>query len=89
MITLKPNSKQARAWVRAYDLANYSCLEQVYRTYSRKKGLAYRACRKKMQDENGANFKIVSFNSMQFTAGWTTFEGIRIETRDNSYLIPW
>lgn len=89
MITLNPNSKRARAWVRAYDLAKYSCLEQVYRTYSREKGLAYRACFNMMRDECGENFKIVSFNSMQFTTGWTTFEGIRIETRDNSYLIPW
>lgn len=89
MRTLKPNSKHARKWVEAYYLAKYSCLEQVYRTYSREKGLAYRACRKMMQDENGKYFRIVSFNSTQFTAGWATEKGIRIVTRNNSFLIPW
>lgn len=89
MITLKPNSKKARSWVKAYDQAKYTTLEQVYITYSREKGLAYRECQRMMREEYGGNFKIISYNSMQFTAGWTTFEGLRIETRSNSYLIPW
>lgn len=89
MKTLSPNSKHAAYWRRAYDRSKHSTLEQVYITYSREKGLAYRYCRRQMDEEHGANFKIVSYNSMQFSAGWTTFEGLRIETRDNSYLIPW
>ena len=92
MKTLHPNSKEAIRWRKAYDRANkrgWFCLEQVYKTYSREKYIAYKRCQDAMVKEHGANFRIVSYNSMQFTAGWTTFEGIRIETKSNSYLIPW
>lgn len=70
-------------------MRGWFCLEQVYKTYSRDKYIAFKRCKDAMVEEGGANFRIVSYNSMQFTAGWTTFEGIRIETKSNSYLIPW
>lgn len=57
----------------AYDryLKSTACsLYDVYDSYSDAKAQAYDHCRQLMKDLNGHDFRIVSYNIMQFTAGF-------------------
>lgn len=80
--TAKGNSMIARArWNEGF------YLDDVYERCSRAKHEAWRWCFDKMTEENGRNFHIVSHNSFGFTVAWEVENGIRIETKDNSYLV--
>lgn len=62
-------------------------LWDVYGNFSRAKQNAWEWCFDRFTEENGSNFHIVSHNTFGFTVAWNVENGVRIETRDNSYLV--
>lgn len=86
--TLKPNTKRAESFVNAYNRSSDYCLGHVYGRYSHEKARAERDCMDKMSKENGFGYKILSYNTCQFTCGWQVENGLRVETACNSYFIP-
>lgn len=70
--------------------ANVNCgvyLHEVYGRFSEAKRKAWEWCAEQCAKENGWGFHICGHNSNTFTVAWETAEGVRMETRDNSYLI--
>lgn len=88
MTTLNPNTKRAENFVNAYNRSTDTTLRHCYGRYSWEKEHAEYDCRRKMDNENGFGFRILSYNTFQFTCGWVTSEGLRVETACGSYLIP-
>ena len=88
MLTLNPNTKKAQSLVETAMHFDGVHLYDVYDRYSRKKLDAYYACRDRCDSEDGNYFHICSCNTQTFSVAWFTDEGVRIETRDNSYFIP-
>lgn len=63
-------------------------LNQVYDKWSTAKQKAWDKCYDEYCRTDGAEgFSICSHNSFQFTCSWFTPDGMRLETRDNSYLV--
>lgn len=88
MITLHTTTKQGEKMFSDYFKAKYTSLRQCYNKYSILKQRAEEQCRDIMLQEGGYDFRIISFNTFQFTCGWRNkFGDVRIETANNSYLI--
>lgn len=87
MNILKSTTKKAQAFINAYENSNIHSLRECYENFSNSKYIAYKNCIILMRLNNGHDFRILSYNTFQFTCGWKTQDGYRIETRDNSYLI--
>lgn len=87
MKTIKSTTKQGENFVNAYKRSNYYTLRQVYGRFSWEKEHAEYNCINQMNIEGGEGFRILSANTFQFTCGWMTAEGLRVETACNSYLI--
>lgn len=63
-------------------------LNQVYDKWSTVKQKAWDKCYDEYCRTDGAEgFSICSHNSFQFTCSWFIPDGMRLETRDNSYLV--
>lgn len=64
-------------------------LQDVYGKCSKEKQKAWDDCFNKFRVLDGAHsFCICSHNSFQFSCSWIEADGsVRIETRDNSYLV--
>ena len=63
-------------------------LYQVYDKWSTAKQVAWDKCYDEYRNTDGAsNFSICSHNSFCFTCKWFTQDGMRLETRNNSYLV--
>lgn len=63
-------------------------LNQVYDKWSTAKQEAWDKCYDEYCRTDGAEqFSICSHNSFQFTCSWFIPDGMRLETRDNSYLV--
>lgn len=62
-------------------------MADCYKSYSTAKARAENACKRMMAQENGFEFRILSFNTFGFTCGWLTETGLRIETPTWSYFI--
>lgn len=69
-------------------------LSQIYSTFSEEKKKAMRYCKDKYAtDDNGKNFRIISYNTFCFSVAWDTMykldnlmvPGTHIETFKNSY----
>lgn len=88
MLTLNPNTKRAQSLVKTAMHFDGVHLYDVYDRYSRRKLEAYHTCRDLCDEEGGDYFHICSYNGFAFSVAWFTDEGVRIETRDNSYFIP-
>lgn len=89
MKTINKNTKTASRWISAYVRSRYSTLSQCYVNCSFAKRRAENECRSLMLADGGEDFRIISYNSMQFSCGWRLADGsLRIETASNSYLIP-
>ena len=54
-----------------YATSNNRTLHDVYGTFSQAKEKAYDYCLGLMRKYDGSNFKIISFNTFMFTAGFT------------------
>ncbi len=69
-------------------------LSQIYSTFSEAKNRGMRYCKDKYAtDDNGRNFRIISYNMFCFSVAWDTMyklddimiPGVHIETANNSY----
>lgn len=87
MKTLKIYSKKANAFIKAYWASDMYTLDEAYKSHSTAKENAYNYCRSLCQKEAGYDFRIISANTFQFTCGWRTYNALRIETANNSYII--
>lgn len=88
MKTLNPNTKKAKAFIEAYNVSNATELYHVYGKFSQKKELAMYICRQKCLNDGRYDLRILSANTFQFTCGWRIENNLRVETRNNSYIIP-
>lgn len=62
-------------------------LRQCYETYSWRKEMAYERCCKTYTEKNGYRFRIIGYNSMQFSVGFIFLKDdvkyFHYQTRDN------
>ena len=87
MQTIKPTTKRGQSFIDAYNDSRINSLRSCYCKYSKEKAKAENDCLSWMHQENGHNFKIISYCRNFFTCGWITDNGLRIETPTKSYLI--
>ena len=64
-----------------YELSEDYNLDNVYKSYSRNKSLAWDYCKDLMNEYNGHGLKVISHNLTMFTAGFI------YETCDGEYLM--
>lgn len=87
MKTYNANTKAAARLLNAYNRATARDLRDVYTKCSTAKTRAEYECRAAMIDENGEDFRILSYNTFGFSCGWMTADGLRVETPTNSYFV--
>lgn len=89
VIIVKSTTKKAQAMLE--NAKNYEgcTLNEIYGAYSFAKYQAFLNCLYKCQAENGRNFHITSHNTFGFSVAWEVADGVRIETPNNSYFIPY
>ena len=88
MKTINNNTKQAERYINAYNSSDIYSLNQAYGKPSTEKTRADYSCRMMMQQEGGHGYKIISYNTFQFSAAWISGNSLRIETACNSFIIP-
>lgn len=88
MKTINNNTKKAQAYIDAYNHSDIYSLNQAYGRPSTEKTRADYSCRMMMQEEGGHGYKIISYNTFQFSAAWIAGNALRIETACNSFVIP-
>ena len=88
MKTLNNTTKKAQAFINAYNRSNIFDLYEAYANPSTAKTRADYSCRMMMQEEGGHGYKIISYNTFQFSAAWIAGNALRIETAYNSFIIP-
>ena len=88
MKTINNNTKQAERYINAYNRSDIYSLNQAYGKPSTEKTRADYSCRMMMQQEGGHGYKIISYNTFQFSAAWISGNSLRIETACNSFIIP-
>ena len=88
MRTINNTTKQAERYINAYNRSNIYNLNQAYGKPSTEKTRADYSCRMMMQEEGGHGYKIISYNTFQFSAAWISGNSLRIETACNSFVIP-
>lgn len=88
MKTLNNNTKKAQAYINAYNRSQLYDLQDAYAKTSIAKIKADSNCRLMMHSEGGHGYKIISYNTFQFSAAWIAGNALRIETACNSFVIP-
>ena len=88
MKTINNNTKRAERYINAYNRSDIYSLNQAYGKPSTEKTRADYSCRMMMQQEGGHGYKIISYNTFQFSAAWISGNSLRIETACNSFIIP-
>ena len=88
MKTLNNNTKKAQAYINAYNRSDIFSLREAYANPSTAKTNADYSCRMMMQSEGGHGYKIISYNTFQFSVAWISGNSLRIETACNSFIIP-
>lgn len=88
MRTISKSSKKGQYYSRSYAKSQTFSVNTAYKSPSSKKIQAETLCMLEMAKERGRNYKVISSGCFNFTAAWETDKGLRIETRDNSYIIP-
>ena len=88
MKTINNNTKQAKYFINAYNRSDIFSLREAYANPSTAKTRADYNCRMMMQSEGGHGYKIISYNTFQFSAAWISGNSLRIETACNSFVIP-
>ena len=88
MKTINNNTQKARAYINAYNRSEIYSLNQAYGRPSTEKTRADYSCRMMMENEGGHGYKIISYNTFQFTVAWISANSLRIETACNSFVIP-
>lgn len=87
MKRIKKSSKAGSWYLYMYEHAKATSIKQFYKQPSSAKVVAEEKCLCRMRQEHGEDYKILSGNLYSFTAAWRTTEGLRVETRINSYLV--
>ena len=88
MKTLNNNTKKAQAFIYAYNRSSIFDLYEAYSNPSTAKTRADYNCRMMMQSEGGHGYKIISYNTFQFSVAWIAGDALRVETFANSFEIP-
>ena len=88
MKTIKNSTKKAQAFINAYNRSSIFTLREAYANPSTDKTRADYNCRMMMQEEGGHGYKIISYNTFQFSVAWIAGNALRIETACNSFVIP-
>ena len=88
MKTINNNTKQAERYINAYNRSSIFTLREAYAKPSTDKTRADYSCRMMMQEEGGHGYKIISYNTFQFSVAWIAGDALRIETAYNSFIIP-
>ena len=88
MKTINNNTKKAQAFINAYNRSRMYDLQDAYKNPSTEKTRADYSCRMMMQEEGGHGYKIISYNTFQFSVAWIAGDALRIETACNSFVIP-
>lgn len=88
MKTINNNTKQAKHHINAYNRSEIYDIYQAYEKPSTEKTRADYSCRMMMQSEGGHGYKIISYNTFQFSVAWIAGDALRIETAYNSFVIP-
>lgn len=88
MTTIKATTKQAQRFIESFNRATATTLNDVYGRCSTEKWRAFRYCMDIMQKENGNRPRIISSNCNVFTFAFQVDNGLRVETAQNSYFIP-
>ena len=88
MKTINNNTKQAERYINAYNRSSMYDLQDAYANPSTDKTRADYNCRMMMQSEGGHGYKIISYNTFQFSVAWIAGDALRIETACNSFVIP-
>ena len=88
MKTINNNTKKAQAYIDAYNRSSIFDIREAYVKPSTEKTSADYTCRMMMQEEGGHGYKIISYNTFQFSAAWIAGNALRIETAWNSFVIP-
>ena len=87
MKRIKKSSKAGSSYLYKYEHAKATSVEQFYKQPSSAKIVAEKECLCRMRQEHGKDYRILGGNVHVFTAAWRTAEGLRVETRENSYLV--
>ena len=90
MTTLNPNTKKARLLFHSYlwMRRNPRSLYDVYNNCSKAKRDAWKHCVELCEKLGGYALCIVGHNTMAFSAGFETENGVVYITKQNTYLIP-
>lgn len=87
METIKSNTKLGRKYQFAY---KYATLTNIYEAYKRPSAEKVRAdyfCRAQMAKENGEGYRVIGYNTYNFSVAWRIPKGLRIETSTRSILV--
>lgn len=87
MKTINANTKKGQQFIHSFERSRKTSIYQRHNNPSTAKTRAEYFCMSEMFKEGGNDFRILGYNTMQFTCGWRTAEGLRVETASNSYLI--
>lgn len=87
MKTINKNTKAGKQFINAYNRSRIYSIYECYYNPSTAKTRAEYLCREQMRRENGHGYKVTGYNRMQFTAMWTTPDGLRVETAASSYIV--
>lgn len=87
MKRIKKSSKVGNLYLRLYEEAKATSVEQFYKKPSSAKISIEEFLQQKMRLEHGENYKVIRGNSYSFTAAWIVADGLRVETHLCSYLI--
>lgn len=74
-------TKRERTIVRAYRKSQNRSLSQCYKSFSEGKREAYKVCVHKYLEDNGEDFRIISYNTCIFTVGYV------VKEEDKQYLV--
>ena len=87
MKVIKKSSKAGIWYLRLYERAKATSIRQLYKQPSIAKVFAEEEYLWRMAQEHGEDYKILRSSKFAFIAAWRTAEGLRVETKVNSYLI--
>jgi hypothetical protein len=89
---LNPKTKQAQAFIKAYQGATMTKLKEAYNRPSWAKIEAYEKCKNLMREMNGYQMKITGYNCDAFSCGCIAYhkgqKGLLYFTAYNTYFIP-
>lgn len=87
METIKSNTKLGRIYWNRYRYATRTNIYEAYKRPSAEKVKADYFCRRRMAEEDGHGYRIISYNCHFFIVAWQTANGLRIETAYKSLIV--